>query len=62
MKTTDEVAWQQAWKDADVFASVDDVSKPKFTVWKCILTRLEKCTWVTFETIQLVTQSPVTSG
>ena len=30
MKTTDEVAWQQAWKDADVFASVDDVSKPKF--------------------------------
>ena len=30
MKTTDEVAWQQAWSDADVFASSDDASKPKF--------------------------------
>ena len=30
MKTTDEVAWQQAWSDANVFASTDDASKPKF--------------------------------
>ena len=30
MKTTDEVVRQQAWNDADVFASSDDASKPKF--------------------------------
>ena len=29
-KTTDEVAWQQAWDDAKVFIAENDASKPKF--------------------------------
>ena len=29
-KTTDEVAWQQAWDDAKVFIAENDTSKPKF--------------------------------
>ena len=29
-KTTDEVAWQQAWDDAEVFIANNDTSKPKF--------------------------------
>ena len=30
VRTTNEVAWQQAWNDGKIFASSDDPSKPKF--------------------------------